>query len=219
MIFINFKTYERGTGQKALELIKIIEEVAKNSGVKLIPVVQSTDIKEAVISTTLEIWAQKIDPVTYGASTGAIIPQAVAEDGAGGVFLNHSECRYANFEDLTQAVALCKQANLKTLIFAKDLEELKMITTLKPDFVSYEPPELIGSTTISVSGAKPEVISQAVDIANNAQIPLIVGAGIKTEKDISVSLSLGASGFAIASSIVTSDNPKEILLELTGGYQ
>ena len=40
MLFINFKTYEEGTGKNALELIKILEEVAESSQIKIIPVVQ-----------------------------------------------------------------------------------------------------------------------------------------------------------------------------------
>ena len=97
MIFINFKTYQETTGQNALQLVKVLEETAHETQIKIIPVVAATDIKEAVLSTKLEVWTQKIDPVEFGAHTGAILPEAVLEDGAVGTFLNHSENRFSNF--------------------------------------------------------------------------------------------------------------------------
>ena len=48
MIFVNFKTYQEGTGASALSLISVLEKAAKESGIKIIPVVQAADIKEAV---------------------------------------------------------------------------------------------------------------------------------------------------------------------------
>ncbi|MFI5241006.1 MAG: triose-phosphate isomerase [Microgenomates group bacterium] len=219
MIFVNYKTYEEGTGKKAVELTKILEEVAHESQVKIIPVVQATDIKEIVASTKLEVWVQKIDPVEFGAHTGAIIPEAVFEDGAAGTFLNHSENRFNTFEELAKASDRAKEVGLKTLIFAKDLDDLKNVCSLTPNYVAYEPPELIGSTTTSVAEAKPEIIQKAYDIAKTAALPLIVGAGVHSGEDIKKSLELGAVGFAIATKIVKAVDPRKEILELVGGYK
>ena len=60
MIFVNFKTYEEGTGQKALSLVKIIEEVAYETQIKIIPVVQIVDAEEIVNASKLEIWIQHV---------------------------------------------------------------------------------------------------------------------------------------------------------------
>lgn len=219
MIFVNFKTYQEGTGERAVELAKIMEEVSVATQIKLIPVVQAEDVREAVQSVHLEVWTQHVDPVEYGAHTGSIIAEAVKEDGATGTFLNHSEHKFADFEGLKKAHERAKSAGLKTLIFAGDLSELQKIISLKPDFVSYEPPELVGSQTTSVAREKPEVIADAVKIAKSLSLPLIVGAGIKSEDDIRKSLELGASGFAIASSIVKAQDPKKELLDLIKGYE
>jgi len=78
---------------------------------------------------------------------------------------------------------------------------------------------LVGSKTTSVAQSKPEVIAEAVKIAREKELPLIVGAGIKSEEDIRVSLQLGASGFAIASDIVKAEDPKEELIKLIQGYK
>jgi triosephosphate isomerase (TIM) len=219
MIFVNFKTYKESSGGNAVNLAKIMDEVAAETGVKLIPVVQAEDIREVSGFVKTEVWVQNVDPVEYGAHTGAIIPEGVKEDGAAGTFLNHSEHRFENFEDLKKANFRAKEVGLKTLIFAGNPEELERIVLLEPDFVSYEPPELVGSATTSVAKEKPEVIAEAVKIAKLKNLPLIVGAGIKSEEDIRVSLKLGATGFAIASSIVKAADPGEELRKLIKGYE
>ena len=219
MIFVNYKTYEQVTGQKAVELTKILEAVAHETQIKIVPVVQAVDVKEIVASTTLEVWTQKVDAVEFGAHTGSIVPEAVLEDGAVGTFLNHSEMKFVNFEELAKASDRAKSAGLKTLIFANDIAELKNITSLSPTYLAYEPAELVGSSTVSVSTAKPEVIKEAAEVAKLAGIPLIVGAGIRTADDVKKSLELGAVGFAVASSIVISSDPRTAILELIEGFK
>jgi triosephosphate isomerase (TIM) len=219
MIFVNFKTYLEGSGENAKKLALIMEQVSSESQIKLIPVVQAGDVREIVQTVKLEVWVQHVDLEEYGAHTGATLPESVMEDGATGTFLNHSEHRFESFEALQKANARAKSVGLKTLIFAGNTAQLISIVSLNPDFVSYEPPELVGSTSTSVSKEKPEIISEAVEIAKKKSLPLIVGAGIKSEEDVRKSLELGASGFAIAKSIVTSANPKEELLNLIKGYQ
>jgi triosephosphate isomerase (TIM) len=219
MIFVNFKTYVEASGQNALSLIQILEEVAKSSQIKIIPVVQALDLEEAVKHTSLEVWVQKVDPIEFGAHTGAVVPQEVLDLGASGTFLNHSEQKITDFEVLKKSVQDCHEIGLKTLVFAGDIDELQKNLETHPDFISYEPPELVGSTETSVSKAKPEIIKDAVTISNTAGIPLIIGAGIKSQEDIRKGVELGAAGFAIASSIVKAVDPKKELLDLVEGYK
>ncbi len=219
MLFINFKTYEEGTGKNALELIKILEEVAEVSQIKIIPVVQSTDIKEAANTSKLEIWAQNVDPATFGAHTGSILPESVLEDGAVGTFLNHSERKFQDSESLQQTIQRCGEVGLKTLVFASNLEELGIISSFNPTFVAYEPPEFIGSTTVSVTSAQPDIILKAVEIAKTHNLPLIVGAGIHSRQDVKKSLELGATGIAVAKDILKAEDPKKELLDLIEGFK
>ena len=104
------------------------------------------------------------------------------------------------------------------MVFAANLAELDKVAELKPTFVAYEPPELVGSKTTSVAEAKPEVIAKAVEITKNHDLPLIVGAGIKSADDVRKSLELGAVGVAVASDIVAAKDPKKEILDLTEGY-
>jgi triosephosphate isomerase len=219
MIFVNFKTYEEGTGPKALLLAKILEVVSHEAQVKIIPVVQASDVKEIVAQTKLEVWAQKVDPVEFGAHTGSILAEAVLEDGASGTFLNHSENKFVDFDELAKASDRAIQVGLKTLIFASDIAELERIASLKPTYIAYEPAELVGSTTTSVTQAKPEIIEKASEISKNSGIPLIVGAGVHTREDVKKSIELGAVGVAVATDIVKAVDPKKELMDLVEGFR
>ena len=219
MIFINFKTYEESSGERAVSLIQALEAASTESQIKIIPVVGALDAEKVVNSTKLEVWLQHIDPIVFGAHTGWILPEAVARAGISGVFLNHSEHKFTDFESLRKANETALQANLKTLIFAGDIDELKNITALTPTFVAYEPPELVGSTTNSVARAQPEIISQAVEIARENGLPLVVGAGVSSMEDIKKSVELGAVGVAIATAVVKAPDPKAKLLELVEGFK
>lgn len=203
----------------AVSLTTVLEETSKEEGIKIVPVVQALDAEMVIDSTGLDVWVQHIDPISYGAHTGWTLPEEVLRIGAKGVFLNHSEHKFDDFDNLKKAMERCREVGLSTLIFAEDVEELQKIVELKPDFVSYEPPELVGSEETSVSEAKPEVIGEAATVAKENSLPLIVGAGVKTRKDVSVALDMGAIGIAVASSIVKSDTPKKAVLELIAGFK
>jgi len=218
MIFVNFKTYQQGTGKEAEKLVGLIEKIAEETKLKIIPVVQIADLSDVVRNSKLEVWVQHIDSVSYGANTGAILPEAVKERGASGSFLNHSEKRIKDFRKLSDSVRRAKEVGLKTLVFAKNVVELERVLELTPDIVAYEPPELVGSKTSSVSQAKPKIIQEAAKITKKFAIPLIVGAGIKSKEDVKISLSLGAVGIAVSSFVVESDSPYDKLYQLVGGF-
>ncbi len=213
MIFVNFKTSPPATGVKAVELVRDLSLIQAKTGVPIIPVVQATDIRSCMIATNYEVWAQHVDGVEQGQSTGWITPEAVGEAGASGTFLNHSEHQvpYGTWQAVFKK---CQDIGLKTMIFAADLEELKKVVELKPDFVAYEPPELIASKDTSVARAKAGVIEEAVRIAKEAGVSLIVGAGVKDIEDVRGSLKAGAIGVAVSSAVILAEDPKKVVLEL-----
>lgn len=218
MIFVNFKTYPQGTGIKAVELAKVLYEYAKEKGIRIIAAVQASDIKE-ISMIGIPTWGQHIDPLEFGAHTGATLAQAIKEDGAEGTFLNHSEKRFGSFTDLQKANEIAKHNGLQTLIFAGDADQLNSVISLKPDYVSYEPPELVGSTNETVATAHPDVIAKAAEICKKHDIPLIVGAGVHSKQDVETSVRLGAAGVAVSTDIVKADNPAAELMELIEGFK
>lgn len=211
MIFVNFKTYQQGTGESALSLAKICAEVEKETGIKIIPIVQVVDIFR-LTSQGLNVWAQYMDGIDFGPHTGQILPEALKEAGAKGILLNHAE-KKLSLEELKKIME--KRQDFQTLVCSESIEEGQPIATLKPDFLAYEPSELIGGT-VSVSQAKSEIISEF--LAKIKEVPILVGAGVHQKEDIKKALELGAKGVLVSSDVVLSENPKQELLNLAGGF-
>lgn len=204
----NFKTYEQAIGQKAVELAKIHEKVAQDTGAAIAIAVNPIDIYRVSQEVSIPVFSQHIDACDYGSFTGGILPQGVKKAGAIGTLLNHSEKRL-DFECLSDTTTYAQKISLCRVVCAENPTEVEQFAELDPDFIAYEPPELIGSATTSVSSAKPEVIAQSVEVARG--IPLLVGAGINNPKDIEVALKLGAKGFLVASAITKAKDPEKSL--------
>ncbi|MBI5554153.1 MAG: triose-phosphate isomerase, partial [Candidatus Diapherotrites archaeon] len=45
VLFINFKTYAQGTGLRAVELARVLEQVSAESGRRIVPVIQPVDVR------------------------------------------------------------------------------------------------------------------------------------------------------------------------------
>jgi triosephosphate isomerase len=215
MLFINFKIYPQTFGQGALDLAKACEKAAEHTKVKIIPVVSPLDLRQIKQETTLEVWLQHVDLFEQGRHTGYISPLQAQQAGADGTLLNHSEHEIAPGK-INQTLSKIK--DLKSMVCFKTKGQaqnwLKKLNP-QPDFIAYEPPELIAGET-SVSQAKPEVIKRITELMPESN--LIVGAGIKTKQDVEKSLELGAKGVLVASAVVKADNPEKKLLELAQGF-
>ena len=165
----------------------------------------------------LKVYAQHVDAVDYGSNTGHVLIEAVKEAGAIGTLVNHSENRL-ELQKIKDIVEKCKHKMFEVLVCAQDADEVEQITRMEPTYVAYEPPELIGGD-ISVSSAKPEVITDSVERASQREIPLIVGAGVKNNVDVKVSMDLGAKGVLVASGVVKAEDKEEAVKNLISGFQ
>lgn len=213
MIITNFKTYESATGQAAVDLAKIHEEVAKETGAEIMVAVQAVDLWRVCQAVNIPVYAQHIDPVEYGSSTGHILPEAVKKAGAVGTLLNHSERRLER-SVLEASIKRAKEVGLKVIVCAKDPEEGASFLEFEPDLIAVEPPELIGGD-ISVSTAKPEIIEDAAKLIGKDK--LLVGAGVKNGEDVKIALKLGARGVLLASGVTKAEDPKAVLMNLIKG--
>jgi triosephosphate isomerase len=205
LIVINLKTYQQG--EKAVKIAKEIEKVDKN----IILGVQASDIYEVAKKTKLKVYAQHVDPFEPGRNTGYVLPEAVKKDKAVGTFLNHSEHKLT-IGAIKKTIARCKKIKLKTMIFVKDIKQAKEVEKLQPDYLIYEPPELVAGK-ISVSTAKSEIIKNLSKKLKKTT-RFLVGAGIKTQEDVVTSMKLGAAGIAVSSAITKAKNPRKKLKEL-----
>ena len=159
------------------------------------------------------ILSQHLDSIYPGPYTGHISPLSIKEAGAVASLINHSE-RKLDLEKVRKCVEITKKYGLISVCCSADVKESKEIAKFKPDFIAYEPPELIG-TGIPVSKAKPEVVSQTVEEIRkvNPRIKVLCGAGITSGEDVKKALELGTSGVLVASGVVKAKNPKKVLTE------
>ena len=163
-IVVNFKTYAQATGQRAVDLAKTCEKVAKDTGINIIIAVQNLDLFRVSKEVSIPVYAEHIDPVKYGAHTGKDLPEAVVENGATGVLINNSEDK-ANLADIEMNIKRAKGIGLQTIVCAPTSATSEAIAALGADFVAVEPPELIGGD-VSVSKSQPELITDTVNLVH-----------------------------------------------------
>ena len=209
VLMVNFKNYREGVGANAEKLAVLIEEESRNYNVDVFLVVNPADVFRVSKVTKLKILSVA-EPFSFGRHTGFVIPEALKENGAFGLLINHSE-HSVDFEKIDFLVRACKNLDLMSVVCAPNLDVLKQVLEVNPDFVALEPPELIAGD-VSVSNAEPDVISSAVRLVNS-RIPLLCGAGVKHSGDVAKALELGASGVLVASGIVEASDKRSVLKE------
>lgn len=208
LLFINFKAYRESTGNNAVGIIRGIEkEFGSNPSIILV-----LNPLDSMIETKLTKYIQTAEPLNPGPYTGHIPVGLLADYGYSGIMLNHSELRLG-LEKIRETVEMAQKNGFKTLVCAEGLEKIKELIPFGPDFIAYEPPELIGGD-ISVSSAKPEIIAEAAGLLDGTRSKLIVGAGIKNRNDVLTSKKLGAEGTLVASGVVKSKEPIRVVREM-----
>ena len=211
IIIVNFKTYLEATGQKAVELAKCAEKASKETGVSIAVAPQFADIAMVAGTVGIPVFAQHIDPIKPGNSTGSVLAESIKEAGAVGTLINHSE-RQLKLSDIDAIITLAREKGLISCVCANNPTVSAAASVIRPDIVSIEPPELIG-TGIAVSKAQPQVVTNTVNLVRqiNQNITVLCGAGISQSEDVSVALKLGTNGVLVASGIVKAKDPYSIL--------
>ncbi len=207
LIVINFKTYAESTGANAVRLATAASKVAEDSSVTMIVVPQAADIYQVAHEVDIPVYAQHMDGIQFGGHTGHILAEALAEAGARGTLINHSE-RRLELAEIDAANQAAKRTNLATIICTNNVSTTKAAASLGPDFVAIEPPELIGSG-IPVSKANPEVVTGAVDAAMGVKV--LCGAGISKGEDVKAAIELGTQGVLLASGVTKAADPEAAL--------
>jgi triosephosphate isomerase len=219
IIVINFKTYQQATGERAVHLAKICEQVAHDTGTDIMIAVQNLDLFHVSREVSIPVFAEHIDPVKYGAHTGKDLAEALVDNGATGVLINHSEDK-EELVDIEASIQRAKDVGLQTIVCAPTAASSEAIAALGADFVAVEPPELIGGD-VSVSKANPGLISDTVEKVRriDERIPVLCGAGIKDHEDVRIAIKLGCEGILVASGITKAADPKNALLDLIKGME
>ena len=215
MILVNFKLYKETFGDGALKLAEICKKVSQKTGVKIIPVVSALDAVRIREKLEMEVYLQAVDEFDEGAKTGFISPVQAESLKIEGSILNHSEHRIK--PGTVKKILKNWPKNFKSVVCISSLGQTESwAKNIKPDMIAYEPKELIGSKDKSVATEKPEIIKKMVE--KYPKVPILVGAGIHSKKDVEVSLKLGAKGVLISSFIVKAKDPEKELTEIASAF-
>jgi len=217
VIIVNLKTYKQGYGKKGLDLLRMLEKVGASHKGQVAVAAGPADITLFSRETSIPIFSQHIDPVGHGAYTGHVLPESVKEAGAVGTLINHSE-RRLTLADIEAAISRAKEAGLITCVCTNNIETSAAVAALGPHYLAVEPPDLIGGD-ISVSTAKPEVISGSVEKVHaiNKNVLVLCGAGVKNGSDVKKAIELGSSGVLLASGVVKAKDVEAVLKDLLAG--
>ncbi|MEM4781941.1 MAG: triose-phosphate isomerase [Halalkalicoccus sp.] len=208
-VLVNCKAYPCDP----VEIAEAAREVGESSGTR-IAVAPQTARLESVAGTGVETWAQHTDGNDPGSHTGSALAESLAEAGATGTMINHSEKRLT-LADIDAGLDAAERADLETVVCANNPAQVKAVAALGPDAVAVEPPELIGSGT-PVSQADPDVVTDAVAAAEavDDSVSVLCGAGISTGEDVTAAAELGAEGVLLASGVAKADDPTAALEDL-----
>lgn len=188
MIVINFKRYldlERAVG---------LARIAKRYGAVVCPQLEHLG---ACVETGVECWTQKYEPTARGQR---------------GTLLNHSDFRL-DFKTIEET--MLELEGIKACVCCATVEEGMRIADFGPDFLAYEPPELIGNKERSVSSEKPEGIRRLV---SSVQCSVFVGAGVHSAQDVKIALEMGAKGILVATDVVKAQDSEKELRELVEAF-
>ena len=214
-LVINLKNYDEIYSNFSIDISKISESVASDTGVEIIVCPPNPVLYKVIENVSIPIYAQHVDDAKIGSSTGSIVPELIKSINCQGSLINHSEKRIP-INDIKKLIERFNELDLTSLVCAQSIEEVESIAKLKPDIIAIEPPELIGSGR-AVSKVNPKIISDSVNTVNSIDknIDVLCGAGIMTGEDVSIALELGAKGILIASGVIKSNDWKSIILELS----
>ncbi|MEM5828630.1 MAG: triose-phosphate isomerase [Candidatus Aenigmatarchaeota archaeon] len=210
-VILNFKAYPEAIGRNAIKLAKICEEVKKIKNAEIMIAVQPSDIFQITSKFDIKVLAQHVD-ADYGKFTGSINAKAVKDAKAYGTLLNHAE-KKIDYERLKTTIEECKKIKLKVVACASNLIECENIAELKPEFIAFEIPELIG-TEKSITKEAPESVKKFVEIARKNNIIPLCGAGINSREDVKTAIKLGTDGILLSSAFVKAKNHKKFLMDL-----
>lgn len=199
-IIVNFKNYIHG--KESLDLTKKIKKQLPKAIVCVSPV----DVRSIEYYTKARIFSQNVDLIKKGKSTGFINPVNIKHAKAEGTLLNHSEHKVP-FKNIKEILKNCKKINLKVIVCASTLNEVKNLKKLKPWAIAYEETKLI-STKQSITKQSPGSIKKFTGILKGTKILPLCGAGINSVEDIIEAKKLGCKGILISSAIANTDTKK-----------
>lgn len=218
-IVVNFKTYPEASGPEALRLAKMCADVSSETKASIIVAPPMMDLALVASSVRIPVFAQHLDSVNSGSTTGHVTVENAKASGAKGTLINHSE-RRLKISEIHELIDRSRSSGLVTIVCTNNLAVSRACAAMEPDFIAIEPPELIGGD-VSVTTANPKIVSDTVHAirAISKDVGVLCGAGIKNGKDVAMAIALGADGVLLASGVVKAKDRRAVLLDLVSGLK
>jgi triosephosphate isomerase len=218
-IVVNFKTYPEASGPAAVELAKLCDRISAEMDVNMIVAPPMLDLALVASTVRIPVYAQHIDSVPSGSTTGHVTVENAKSSGAKGTLVNHSEHRI-KIAEIHDIIDRARSTGLSTIVCTNNLAVSKACAAMEPDFVAIEPPELIGGD-VSVTTANPGIVADTVRAIRtiSPEVGVLCGAGVKNGRDVAKALELGTDGVLLASGVVKSKDRRATLLDLISGLK
>ena len=211
ILAINLKTYAESTGAPAISLARKAASINRQKKMRVIVLAQSVDLRGCA-KTGAEVFAQHGDAGEPGQHTGRLLMHAIRDAGATGVMLNHAEHKL-DWKMLEQTIGEAHAAKLKTMVCCDHFPEMRKLLHLRPNFIAFEIPELIG-TGKSITEMEPQSVRAFTRLLGGRGGVPLCGAGVSSAADVRHALELGTRGALMASAIAHQANPALALSKL-----
>ncbi len=211
-VIVNLKHYKVSSGNRCENFLSKFIGMDNPSDTRIVFALNPIDFRIAKSFPELDFYAQHVYSLDFGAGTGRYSIESLMDFGIDGSLLNHSEMRVPESQ-IIETLDKAKSMGFPIIICAESPSEAEKYSAIKPEYIAYEPPELIGGD-VSVTSSKPEIIRNVIEKCARNSVPVLVGAGVKNNHDMKKSLELGARGVLVASGIVLSDDPLASLTSL-----
>lgn len=216
-LIINFKNYEEVSADKAIKLAESARQVADKLKIEIVVAPPQPVLALIAKNIQIPVICQHVDNEKMGPSTGFVVPEIAKSYGAVGSLINHSEHRM-KMSSIASLVERMKKLGMASIVCAQEPHEVVEISTLQPDFIAIEPPELIGSGR-AVSKENPAIITKSIQGAAGSRSSVICGAGITDKGDVAKAMELGSQGILVASGIVKANSWEKKITELASGMK
>ncbi|HJU34077.1 MAG TPA: triose-phosphate isomerase [Nitrososphaera sp.] len=215
-LIINFKNYEEVSADRAIELAETARQVAEKLQIEIVLAPPHPVLALIAKNIEIPVICQHVDDEKIGPSTGFIVPEIAKSYGAIGSLINHSEHRM-EMSSIARLVERLRKLSMISIVCAQEPQEVVYLSSLNPDFIAIEPPELIGSGR-AVSKENPAIITKSIEGAGSHS-SIICGAGISDKDDVSKAIELGSKGILVASGVIKASSWEKKITELASGMR
>lgn len=195
-------------GKNALQLAMFADDLVSKYDVDIIFTPQTIDIPKIAANTHhIKIFSQHMDGINIGRGMGCILPEALAEAGAHGTFLNHAE-HPLSLEEISRGILRANEVGLAALVCANNLEEACAIACFHPDIIIVENSAQIASNSGYTNPKNIMTIRRAIHTIDK-NIKILFGAGIHSPQDVEEVIRYGADATGCSSAIMCAKDPLE----------